>query len=138
MKRMSLFALAVAMAAVLPTFALAKPMPTAGNDRAHYGNQQADDPQYTLGPGEIPYLSHGTGVNKENFRGSVSSAADDRSFSRAQTIWPAPVVVSRNDDGLSIDPGTSAISAFALMLGLLVGGASVAIWRSRKTRLSPA
>jgi hypothetical protein len=161
MKRMSLLALAVAVAAVVPTFAFGKPLPTAGNDRAHYGNQQADDPQYTLGPGEIPYLSQGVGVNKENFRGSVSTAqqrdivpylsqgvgvtsaelhgtaADDRSFSRAETIHPAPVVVSK-DDGLSIDPGTSAISAFALVLGLLAGGMGVAMWRSRKTKLSPA
>ena len=162
MKRVMFLAAVAAAAAIVPTFAQAKPMSSAANDRAHYGNQEATAPNYQLGPGEIPYLSHGIGVNKENFRGSAATtpqkrvvvpylsqgvgvtsaelfgtAADDRSFSRAETIQPAPVVVSK-DEGWSIDLGNSAISAFALMLGLLAGGTGVAIWRSRRTRLSPA
>lgn len=161
MKRITLFALAVVVAVMVPTLALAKPMPTAANDRAHYGNPQATEPEYRLGPGEIPYLSQGIGVNEENFRGSaqptqqrveipylsqgvgVSSAdlfgvgADDRTFSRATTLEPAPIVVTK-DDRWSVDLGNSAFAAVALMLGLLAGGTGVAIWQSRKTRLSPA
>jgi hypothetical protein len=157
----SLFALTIAVAAILPTFAQAKPSPSAGNDRAHYGNPQADDPQYLLGPGEIPYLSQGIGVNEENFRGSAATTqkrveipylsqgvgvtsselfgvgADDRAHSRATSVEPAPVVVTE-DSGWSVDPGNSAVAGLALMLGLLAGGAGVAIWQSRKTKLSPA
>jgi hypothetical protein len=160
MKRITLFALTVAVAAMVPTFALAKPMPSAANDRAHYGNPQAVDPEYQLGPGEIPYLSQGIGVNEENFRGSASTTqkrveipyvsqgvgvtsadlfgvgADDRNFSRTTTAEPAPIVVK--EDGWSVDLGNPAFAAVALMLGLLAGGTGVAIWQSRRTRLSPA
>jgi hypothetical protein len=161
MRRITLFALTAAVAAMVPTFALAKPMPLAANDRAHYGNPQAVDPQYQLGPGEIPYLSQGIGVNEENFRGSsattqkrvaipylsqgvgVTSAdlfgvgPDDRTFTRSASIHPAPVVVTK-EDGYSVDLGNPAFAAVALMLGLLAGGTGVAIWQSRRTRLSPA
>lgn len=161
MKRITLFALTVAVAAMVPTFALAKPMPSSANDRAHYGNPQAVDPEYQLGQGEIPYLSQGIGVNEENFRGSaattqkrveipylsqgvgVTSAEilgvgpDDRNFSRATTAEPAPIVVTK-DEGWSVDLGNPAFAAVALMLGLLAGGTGVAIWQSRRTRLSPA
>lgn len=161
MKRITLLALIVAAAAIVPTFAQAKPSPLAGNDRVHHGNPQADDPQYQLGPGEIPYLSQGIGVNEANFRGSVSTepsrveipylsqgvgvtsaelfgvGSDDRSFNRATTADTTPIVVTR-DDGWSVDLGNPGISAFVLLLGLLAGGASVAIWQSRRSRLSPA
>jgi hypothetical protein len=184
----SLLALTVAVAAIVPTFAQAKPSPSMANDRAHYGNPQADDPQYLLGPGEIPYLSQGVGVNEENFRGSASTtqkrveipylsqgigvneenfggsvsttqkrveipylsqgvgvtsselfgvAADDRAHSRATSVETAPIVVTE-DSGWSVDFGNSAVAGLALMLGLLAGGAGVAIWQSRKTKLSPA
>jgi hypothetical protein len=161
MKRITLFALTAVLAAMVPTFALAKPMPSAANDRAHYGNAQANDPEYQLGPGEIPYLSQGIAVNEENFRGSASTtqkrveipylsqgvgvtssdlfgvSPDDRTFSRATTVEPAPIVVT-TEDGWSVDLGNSAFAAVALMLGLLAGGTGVAIWQSRRTRLSPA
>jgi hypothetical protein len=160
MKRMTLFALTAALAALVPTFALAKPMPSAANDRAHYGNPQATEPEYRLGPGEIPYLSQGIGVNEENFQGSASTTqkrvaipylsqgvgvtsadlfgvgADDRTFSRATTVEPAIVVTK--SEGWSVDLGNPAFAAVALMLGLLAGGTGVAIWQSRRTRLSPA
>jgi hypothetical protein len=161
MRRVTLFVLTAALAAMVPTFALAKPMPSSANDRAHYGNPQANNPDYGLGAGEIPYLSQGIGVNEENFRGSTSTtqkrveipylsqgvgvtsaelfgvAADDRAFSRATTVEPAPIVVSK-ESGWSVDLGNSAFAAVALMLGLLAGGTGVAIWQSKRTRLSPA
>jgi hypothetical protein len=160
MKRVILFALTAALAAMVPTFALAKPVPLAANDRAHYGNPQAVDPEYQLGPGEIPYLSQGIGVNEENFRGSASTTqkrveipylsqgvgvtsaeisgvgADDRTFSRG-TVEPTPIVVTK-ESGSSVDLGNPGFAAVALMLGLLAGGTGVAIWQSRRTRLSPA
>jgi hypothetical protein len=158
MKRITLLALTVVVAVMAPTFAQAKPM----GGSAHHGNPQADDPQYRLGPGEIPYLSQGIGVNEENFRGSAPAtqtrvqipylsqgvgvtsaelfggvAADDRAHSRATTVESAPIVVTE-DTGWSVDLGNSAFAGLALMLGLLAGGTGVAIWQSRKTKLSPA
>jgi hypothetical protein len=159
----TLLALTVAVAAIVPTFAQAEPSPSVANDRAHFDSRQSsDDSQYRLGPGEIPYLSQGIGVNEENFRGSAPAtqkhveipylsqgvgvtsaelfggvAADDRAHSRATTVEPAPVVVTE-DTGWSIDLGNSAFAGLALMLGLLAGGMGVAIWQSRKTKLSPA
>jgi hypothetical protein len=158
MKRITVLTLAFAVAAIVPTFALAT---TVANDRAHHRSPQASEPRYDLGPGEIPYLSQGIGVNEENFRGSVSAtptqprveipylshgvgvtsaeiygvAADDRSFSRV-TTEPAPVVVTK-DDGWTVDFGNPALAGAALILGLLAGGMVVGIW-SRREKLSPA
>lgn len=147
MKRLTLFAAILAAAAIVPTFAQAKPPAVVLNDEAHYGNVD-----YRLGPGEIPYiteeggsaataqsrveipyLSHGVGVSSAELFGV---SADDRSFTREAPAQATPPVV-RADDGWSID-GNPTIAAFALMLGLLAGGAGVAIWYSRKTRLTPA
>ena len=147
----------VAVAAIVPTVAQAKPPESVTNDHTYYAQ-----PRYDLGAGEIPYLSQGIGVNEENFRGSASTTtqkqvqipylsqgvgvtsaelfgggADDRSFSRATPVEPTPVVVTKSD-GWSVDVGNSAFAAIALMLGLLAGGASVAIWQSKRTNLSPA
>lgn len=160
MKRITVLTLAFAVAAIVPTFASARSMTSAGNDRAHYGNAQTTEPRYNLGPGEIPYLSQGIGVNEEDFRGSVSATptqrieipylsqgvgvtsaelygvgADDRSFSRV-TTEPSPIVVTK-DDGWTVDFGNPALAGAALVLGLLAGGMVVGIW-SRRERLSPA
>jgi hypothetical protein len=156
----SLLAVTVAVA-IVPTFAQAKPPTSVANDRAHFGSRQADDPQYRLAPGEIPYLSQGIGVDEESFRGGAATtqkrveipylsqgvgvtsaelfgtAVDDRAHSRATTVEPAPIVLT-HDTGWSVDLGNSAFAGLALMLGLLAGGMGVAIWQSRKTKLSPA
>jgi hypothetical protein len=130
MKRITLITLVVA-AAVMPTFAQARPMESASNDRAHHADVQTyyADPQYWVGPGEIPYLTQdvGSGVSP-----------DDRPFSRATPIGEPATVVVTKDSGWSIDLGNPAFAGLALMLGLLAGGMGVALYNHRRTKLSPA
>jgi hypothetical protein len=111
MKRVTVLTLILALAAVVPTFAQAKPLPSAGNDRAHYGSQQATD-----------------------VAAPTSVTPDDRPYSRVP-IESSPTVV-KADDGWSVDSGNAAILTFAIVLGVLAGAAGMAVWRSR--RLSPA
>ena len=156
-------ALGLAIAAIMPATALAKPVPV---------NQDVEDHgQYQLGPGEIPYVSQdrqamelglsegkikalglldeGTVVKSSDDRAfsratphgvEVASAAtspDDRSFSRATSVDPTPVVVS--DDGRSIDIDPYTVTGFALALLLAMGiGMGISIWHNRRTKLSPA
>jgi hypothetical protein len=152
----TVLALTAALAAIVPT-AQAIPNELAGNDRAHYS--QSND---STGPAEIPYLSHGVGVNKEDFRvGAAATTSgigvddralprgpaveptpsgigvDDRALPRGPSVEPTPIVVTK-DDGWSVDFGSSYIAALALMLGLLAGGTLVAVWNNRRTKLSPA
>jgi hypothetical protein len=159
-------ALGLAIAAIVPATALAKPVPV---------NQDVQDHgQYQLGPGEIPYVSQdrqamelglsegkikalgllddGTvGASSDDRAFSratptphgveVASAAtspDDRSFSRATSVDPTPVVVSDND-GRSIDFNPYTVTGFVLALLLALGlGMGIAVWHSRRTHLSPA
>jgi hypothetical protein len=156
-------ALGLAIAAIVPATALAKPV-----------NQDVEDHgQYQLGPGEIPYVSQdrqamelglsegkikalgllddGTvGASSDDRAFSratpiphgvqVASAAtspDDRSFSRATSVDPTPVVVS--DDGRSIDIDPYTVTGFVLALLLAMGiGMGISIWHNRRTKLSPA
>ncbi len=155
-------ALGLAIAAIVPTTALAKPLPL---------NQDVQDHgQYQLGPGEIPYVSQdrqvmelglsegkmkalgllndGTVGNSSDDRAvsratphgvQVASAAtspDDRSFSKATNVDPTPVV---SDSGRSIDFDPYTVTGFVLALLLAMGiGMGIAIWHSRRTKLSPA
>jgi len=156
-------AVGLAIAAIVPATALAKPVPV---------NQDVEDHgQYQLGPGEIPYVSQdrqamelglsegkikalgllddGT-VGKSSDDRSVSRATphgvqvasaatspDDRSFSRATSVDPTPVVVSGDGRSIDIDPYT--VTGFALALLLAMGiGMGISIWHNRRTKLSPA
>jgi hypothetical protein len=158
-------ALGLAIAAIVPATALAKPVPV---------NQDVEDHgQYQLGPGEIPYYSQGgvqvmeLGLSEGKIKAlglldnstvgtssddravsratphgvEVASAAtspDDRSFSRATSVDPTPVVVSDND-GRSIDFNPYTVTGFVLALLLALGlGMGIAVWHSRRTHLSPA
>jgi hypothetical protein len=68
---------------------------------------------------------------------SAVTSPDDRSFSRATSVDPTPVVVS--DDGRSIDFDPYTVTGFVLALLLAMGiGMGIAIWHSRRTKLSPA
>ena len=140
----TVFAL-VAAAAVVPTFAQARPNPTASNDRAHEipylsHGVGVDDSLYQVGAGEIPYLSHGVGVDKDLFAGSAPSSQtgvtpDDRALPRS-TVEPTPIIVTK-ESGWSVDFGNPGLAALALMLGLLAGGTAAAMW-SRRSRLTLA
>jgi hypothetical protein len=125
-------ALTVALAAMVPTLAQGKPMPSvSGNDRVHYtvvsGGGAVDDRD----------VSRATPLDPRPLQVSSSGTVDDRNVSRATPVDPAPILVS-TDSGTSIDFGNPAYAALALMLGLLAGGTGVAIWHSRRTKLSPA
>jgi hypothetical protein len=158
-------AVGLAIAAIVPATALAKPVPV---------NQDVEDHgQYQLGPGEIPYVSQdrqamelGLSEGKMKALGllddgtvgassddrafsratptphgvefaSAATSPDDRSFSRATSVDPTPVVVS--DDGRSIDIDPYTVTGFALALLLAMGiGMGISIWHNRRTKLSPA
>jgi hypothetical protein len=156
-------ALGLAIAAIVPATALAKPVPV---------NQDVEDHgQYQLGPGEVPYYSQGgvqvmeLGLSEGKIKAlgllddstvgtssddravsratphgvevaSVATSPDDRSFSKATSVDSTPVV---SDDGRSIDFDPYTVTGFVLALLLAMGiGMGVAIWHSRRTKLSPA
>ena len=158
-------ALGLAIAAIVPATALAKPVPVNQDVESHG--------QYQLGPGEIPYLSQdtvqdqvmGLGVSEGQYKAlglsddgvvgkssddravsratphgvevaSVAKSPDDRSFSKATTIDTTPVV---SDDGRSIDFNPYTVTGFVLALLMALGlGMGIAVWHSRRTHLSPA
>jgi hypothetical protein len=68
-------ALGLAIAALIPATAQAKPV--------------SNQPQ--IGPGEIPYLSHGVGVDEGQF--AVTASPDDRAYSRATPTESAAVEI---------------------------------------------
>jgi hypothetical protein len=156
-------ALGLAIAAIVPATALAKPVPV---------NQDVEDHgQYQLGPGEVPYYSQGgvqvmeLGLSEGKIKAlgllddstvgtssddravsratphgvevaSVATSPDDRSFSKATSVDSTPVV---SDDGRSIDFDPYTVTGFVLALFLAMGiGLGIAIWHSRRTKLSPA
>lgn len=83
---------------------------------------------------EIPYLSHGVGVTAADLGIGVSRHPDDRTFSKASSVDPTPVVT--DNGGYDISPGT--VGGFAIALILAAGSAALAIRHNRRTKLSPA
>jgi hypothetical protein len=93
--RIRRIALGLAVAAVIPATAQARPLDVSGNDaRAIHQSSSRGV--------EIPYLSHGVGVSAGDFDQALGP--DDRSFSRQQP----PVAVSRAGTDLSHGVGVSA------------------------------
>jgi len=139
-------ALGLAVVAMVPVTAAAKPLPT-DQSLAQYELSQAqgtlspDDRAFsrvetaTLSPDdrafsridsavETPYVSHGVGVTP-----------DDRGFAR---VGPETTTIVATDDGSRFDVNPYVVSGFGLALVLLAGGMGIAIRHSRKTTLSPA
>lgn len=141
-------ALGLAVVAMVPVTAEAKPLPT---DTSHeqgmpvyvIGTLSPDDRAFsrvdsgTLSPDdrafsrvdsarqvETPYQSRGVGVTP-----------DDRGFART---GPETTTLVATDDGSRIDVNPYLVSGFGLALVLLAGGMGIAIRHSRKTTLSPA
>ena len=95
-KRYTLVRIALGMAvvaAILPVSAQAKPTPA----------------RYELGPGEIPYLSHGQGVNSSNF--GLVLGSDDRNLARTSVGTTPEVVIPYLSKGEGV---TSAELGFAV------------------------
>ena len=138
----------VAFAAV-PTLAQAKPTPSVSNqysDIPYLSHGIGVDEQsfggtpVQNGPSEIPYLSHGVGVDEQSLGLSVSSdrtgVSVDDRAVPRSTPQTTPIVLTKSD-GWSVDFGNPGFAALALMLGLLAGATAAAMW-SRKGRLTPA
>jgi hypothetical protein len=143
--------LALAVVAIVPVTAEAKPLPT-DQSRAQYELGNAEIPYLSHGVGvtpddrafsridtarqvEIPYLSHGVGVTPAELGFATSLSPDDRGHARTE---PEATTVVTTDDGSRIDVNPYVVSGFGLGLMLLAGGMGIAIRQSRKTRLSPA
>jgi hypothetical protein len=124
-------ALTTALAAIVPTLAQGRPMPSvSGNDETHYSVVSG-------GGVDDRNVSRATPVDPGPYQVSAGGTVDDRNLSRATPVEPTPILVT-TDGGTSIDFGNPGYAALALMLGLLLGGTGVAIWHSRRTKLSPA
>jgi hypothetical protein len=138
----------VAFAAV-PTLAQARPTPSDSNqysDIPYLSHGVGVDEQSFGGtpvqnrPSEIPYLSHGVGVDEQSLGLSVSSdrtgVAVDDRAVPRSTPQTTPIVLTK-DSGWNIDFVNPGFALIALMLGLLAGGTAAAMW-SRRGRLTPA
>ncbi len=153
-------ALGLAVVAMVPVTAGAKPLPT-DQSQTQYELGPAEIPyrtqtQYELGPAEIPYRTH-TQVMPVHVTGTLSP--DDRAFSRVEQVetpslsrgvgvtpddrgfsrvGPETTTIVATDDGSRFDVNPYVVSGFGLALLLLAGGMGIAIRQSRKTTLSPA
>ena len=97
-KRLTIVRIGLAMAALaIPTVAQAKPLPT-----------DQSKAQYELGPAEIPYLSHGVGVDASQFGSTISP--DDRSFSRAGAAAETRVEIPYLSHGVGVTPAELGIA----------------------------
>jgi hypothetical protein len=159
-------ALGLAIAAIVPATALAKPVPV-NQDVEDHGQYQLgpgeipysvpvnqdvqDHGQYQLGPGEVPYYSGAT-VQKQAMElglsegkinalglGTRGQTQDDRSFSKATPVDSTPTLVVSDSDGRSVEFNPYTVTGFVLALLAALGlGMGIAVWHSRRTHLSPA
>jgi len=126
--------LALAVVAIVPVTAEAKPMPTELSQEQHQ-YQAGAAPVISGSQVEIPYLSHGVGVTTAELGVATGVSPDDRGHLRAD---PEATTLVTTDDGSRIDLNPYVVSGFGLALLLLAGGMGIAIRHSRKTTLSPA
>ena len=102
-KRLSIFRIAFALAAtaaILPVAAVAKPDPGLTFDAQS---------KYEIGPGEIPYLSQGHGVDQAQLGRQLGS--DDRALPRTSVVAAPEVVIPYMSQGKGV---TSAELGFAV------------------------
>jgi hypothetical protein len=166
--RIRRIALGLAVAAVIPATAQARPLETSGS--AARAIHQSSSPD--RGGVEIPYLSHGVGVTASDYDQTLSP--DDRSFSRQQSAVAVGragmeipylshgVGVSTSDFGQALGPDDRSYSrqtesptvpsahggsstdlgktntVGGLVLILAAVGTAFAIRQNRKAKLSPA
>jgi hypothetical protein len=141
-------ALGLAVVAMVPVTAEAKPLPT---DTSHEqgmpvyvtGTLSPDDRAFsrvetgTLSPDDRAFsrVDSARQVETQNMSHGVGVTPDDRGFARTGPETTAIVV---SDDGSRFDVNPYLVSGFGLALLLLAGGMGIAIRQSRKTTLSPA
>jgi hypothetical protein len=146
-------ALGLAIAAIVPPIAQARPTDMSGTDLRSLHAKALAASQYRLGPGEIPSV-RATSV------GPVPIATDLRSL-HAEALassqynpgpgeippveegfpWPSseqgmPATVAEDASGYDISYGV--VSSAAIFALLLIAGSVVVVRRVRQTRLAPA
>ncbi|MGH3063574.1 MAG: hypothetical protein ACRDMK_04475 [Gaiellaceae bacterium] len=138
-------ALGLAVVAMVPVTAAAKPLPT-DQSLAQYELNQA---QGTLSPDDRAFSRVETAMLSPDDRAfsrveqvetlslsrGVGVTPDDRGFAR---VGPETTTIVATDDGSRFDVNPYLVSGFGLALLLLAGGMGIAIRQSRKTTLSPA
>ena len=124
-------ALGLAVVAMAPVTAEAKPLPT-DQSLAQYGLSQA---QVTVSPDDRAFSRVDSAVETQQMSHGVGVTPDDRGFAR---VAPETTTIVVADDGSRFDIDPYVVSGFGLALLLLAGGLGIAIRQSRKTTLSPA
>jgi hypothetical protein len=136
-------AFALAVVAIVPVTAEAKPLPTGPSHEQGMpvyviGSLNPDDRAFSRADSarqvEIPYLSHGVGVTTAELGFAAGASPDDRGHTRPE---PKGATVVVTDDGSRIDVNPYWATGFGLAL-VLLAGMGIAIRQGRKTRLSPA
>jgi hypothetical protein len=145
-------ALGLAVVAMAPLTAEAKPLPT-DQSLAQYQLGLAETPYATgtLSPDDRAFSRVETGTLSPDDRAfsridsaqvetryvsqGVGVTPDDRGFART---GPETTTIVATDDGSRFDVSPYVVSGFGLALLLLAGGMGIAIRQSRKTTLSPA
>jgi hypothetical protein len=124
-------ALGLAVVAMAPVTADAKPLPT-DQSLAQYNLSHA---QGTASPDDRAFSRVDSAVETQQVSHGVGVTPDDRGFARVRPETTAIVVA---DEGSRFDIDPYVVSGFGLALLLLAGGLGIAIRQSRKTTLSPA
>jgi hypothetical protein len=124
-------ALGLAVVAMAPVTAAAKPLPT-DQSLAQYKLSQA---QGTLSPDDRAFSRVDSAVETQQVSHGVGVTPDDRAFAR---IGPETTAILVAEDGSRFDIDPYVVSGFGLALLLLAGGLGIGIRQSRKTTLSPA
>jgi hypothetical protein len=124
-------ALGLAVVAMAPVTADAKPLPT-DQSLAQYNLSHA---QGTLSPDDRAFSRVDSAVETQQVSHGVGVTPDDRGFAR---VGPETTTIVATDDGSRFDVNPYVVSGFGLALLLLAGGMGIAIRQSRKTTLSPA
>jgi hypothetical protein len=134
-------ALGLAVVAMAPVTAAAKPLPT-DQSLAQYQLGLTENgqgmPVYvtgTLSPDDRAFSRVDSAVETPYVSRSVGVTPDDRGFAR---VAPETTTIVVADDGSRFDIDPYVVSGFGLALLLLAGGLGIAIRQSRKTTLSPA
>ena len=146
-------AIGLAIAAVVPPIAQARPADMSGSDLRSLHAEALASSQYRLGPGEIPSIK-ATSVGPTAVATDLRSLHAEALASSAYNLgpgeippvdegfaWPSseqgmPPTVVEVAGGYDISYGV--VSSAAIFALLLIAGSVVAVRRVRQTRLAPA
>ena len=105
-------ALGLAVAAVVPATAQARPMDVSGSDLRAVHAEALANSQQRQSTVEIPYLSHGVGVTAADLGIGASKTPDDRAFSRqSQPAAEKSVEIPYLSHGVGVTAGDLGFAA---------------------------